>query len=92
MRDIARDDEPFVAVRMGRVQGDRASKLRSGSTSEYGALCQAPTGACGGSENAACMSYPPAKLARAELRTCLGEAARRAIRNSGAVTLARDRK
>jgi hypothetical protein len=31
-----------------------------------------------------------AKLARVEPRAYLGEAARRAIRNSGAVTLARD--
>ncbi len=32
----------------GTEQGDRASKLRFRSTSEYGALCQVPSGACGG--------------------------------------------
>ncbi len=29
-------------------RGDRASKLRFRSMSEYGALCQVPSGACGG--------------------------------------------
>ena len=37
-----------VIVIVSRASGDRASKLRSGSTFEYGALCQVPSGAFGG--------------------------------------------
>ena len=37
-----------ISVIVSRASGDRASKLRFGSTSESGALCQVPSGACGG--------------------------------------------
>ena len=34
-----------------RIRADRASKLRFRSRTGYGALCQVPSGACGGSAN-----------------------------------------
>ncbi len=46
---------PVPSVRPGR-RGDRAFKLRFRSTSEYGALCQVPSGASGG----ASWNAPPA--------------------------------
>ncbi len=42
--------------------GDRASKLRFRSTSGYGALCQVPSGACGGLLGESCRALGVAFL------------------------------